>query len=507
MRRVLLLTALSLFILSAQGSAEARQDADRLTEPYERSANAIQPPGEVMDILGIRPGLVIGEVGAGRGRVTVHLADRVGAAGKIYANDINASSVDYLKARCERLGLTNVETVLGLVDDARLPADSLDLVFMAWVFHHVEKPVPLLKSLLPSLKPWGSVVMVEPDPAHTEPGGRALTRELVGREALEAGFELAGMIEGRLKEDNIIILRPAVAEHPDSHDRQKVRTLWLEFLEWAKTSSSGPSLRGYAESLDERGIDAGEIRRRLQVLRGQYTEQPEGIEMIYDPLYGKPLTGELEKDGFKTAPNAFLVESMKSIKPGGKALDVGAGMGRNGVYLAKLGWDVTGIDLSAQGLSVMKADAEKAGLRVETVKASYEDYDFGRERWDLVAMILSWAPIEDPAFLARLKASIKPGGYVVFEHVTQRGKDPFPPGVHAPAPGALREMFRDFEVLVYRELDDYGDWGGPPTGHVRMVARKRALASSTSASPGSAFFHNSRNAVKDSRAPSGSPRS
>jgi ubiquinone/menaquinone biosynthesis C-methylase UbiE len=472
MRRVLLMTALSL-ILSIRGPAAPPQDADRLTEPHEQSANAIQPPREVMDILGIRPGLVIGEVGAGRGRVTVHLADRIGATGKIYANDINARALEDLKQRCERLGLTNVETVLGLVDDARFPANSLDLVFMAWVFHHVEKPVPLLKSLLPSLKPWGSVVMVEPDPAHTEPGGRALTRELIGREAREAGFELGGIIEGRLKEDNIIILRPAVPESPDSRDRQKVRTLWLEFLEWGRSSPAGPSLRGYAEGLDRRGVDAGEIRRRLEVLRGQFTEQPEGIEMIYDPLYGKPLTGDLEKDGFKTAPNVFLVETMKAIEPGGTALDVGAGMGRNGVYLAELGWDVTGIDLSAQGLAVMKADAEKAGLKVETVKTSYEDYDFGRERWNLVAMILSWAPIEEPAFLARVKDSIKPGGYVVFEHVTQREKDPFPPGVHAPAPGALREMFKDFEILVYRELDDYGDWGGPPTGHVRMVARKR----------------------------------
>lgn len=472
MRRALLLTALS-FVLSVQGAAASPQDPDRLTEHQEISANAIQPPKEVMDIIGVRPGLVIGEVGAGRGRVTVHLADRVGATGKIYANDINARALDYLEARCERQGLSNVETVLGLVDDARFPADSLDLVFMAWVFHHVDEPVPLLKSLLPSLKPWGAVVMVEPDPAHTEASGRALTRELLGREAREAGFELGGFIEGRLKEDNIIILRPAVPDSPESRDRRQVRALWLEFLEWAKTSPAGPSLRGYAESLDKRGVDAGEIRRRLQVLRGQYTEQPEGIEMIYDPLYGKPLTGELEKDGFKTAPNAFLVESMKSIAAGGKALDVGAGMGRNGVYLAKLGWDVTGIDLSAEGLAVMKADAEKAGLKIETVKTSYEDYDFGKDRWDLVAMILSWAPIEDPAFLARLKASVKPGGYVVFEHVTQREKEPFPPGVHAPAAGALREMFEDFEILVYRELDDYGDWGGPPTGHVRMVARKR----------------------------------
>jgi ubiquinone/menaquinone biosynthesis C-methylase UbiE len=472
MPRTILLTALS-FFLAAQVTAAASQDSDRLSEPREKFANSVQPPKEVMDLIGVRPGLVIGEVGAGRGRVTVHLADRVGPTGKIYANDIDEASLKYLKERCERQGISNVETILGRVDDARLPANSLDLVFMAWVFHHVDEPVPLLKSLLPSLKPWASVVMVEPDPAHTEGAGRVLTRELVGREAQEAGFELAGMIEGRLKEDNIFILRPAVPESAESKDRQKVRALWLEFLDWAKTSKAGPSLRGYAESLVKQGTAVGEIRRRLKVLRVQYTEQPEGIEMIYDPLYGKPLTGELEKDGFKTAPNAFLVEAMKTIKPGGKALDVGAGMGRNGLHLAKLGWDVTGIDLSAQGLAVMRANAEKAGLKVETVKTSYEDYDFGKERWDLVAMILSWAPIEDPAFLARLKASVKPGGYVVFEHVTQREKEPFPPGVHAPAPGALREMFKDFDILVYRELDDYGDWGGPPTGHVRMVVRKR----------------------------------
>ena len=472
MHRAILMTAMALF-LSVQGPAITPQGPDQLTEPQEQRFNALQPPNEVMDLIGIRPGLVIGEVGAGRGRVTVHLAARVGDKGKIYANDIDAESINYLKERCKRQGIANVETILGLVDDARFPANSLDLVFMAWVYHHVDQPVPLLKSLLPSLKPWASVVMVEPTPvAHGEGSARMLTRELVAREAKEAGFELANMIEGRFKEDNVFILRPIVPESPDSSDRRKVRALWLEFLDWAKASKAGPSLRGYAESLDKQGIAVDEIRRRLRVLRGQYTEQPEGIEMLYDPLYGKPLTGELEKDGFKTAPNAFLVEAMKSIKPGGMALDVGAGMGRNGIHLAKLGWDVTGIDLSAQGLEVMRSNAEKAGLKVQTVKTSYEAYDFGKERWGLVAMILSWAPVEDPAFLSRLKDSVRPGGYVVFEHVVQRPEDPFPPGVHALAPGALRELFKDFEILVYRELDDYGDWGGPPTAHVRMVARK-----------------------------------
>ena len=224
MHRPILSIALA-FAVSIQGQGISPQTPDRLTEPGERFSNAIQPPDVVMDLIGVTPGLIIGEVGAGRGRVTVHLAARVGETGKVYANDINAASLDYLKDRCKRQGISNVETILSLVDDARFPANRLDLVFMAWVYHHVDKPVPLLKSVLPSLKPWGSVVMVEPIRVETQTKrtARVLTRELVGREAKEAGFELAGMIEGRLKEDNIFVLRPIAPESPDPSDRQKVR--------------------------------------------------------------------------------------------------------------------------------------------------------------------------------------------------------------------------------------------------------------------------------------------
>jgi len=465
----LLLTALAT-ILPAQETIQAAQDTSRLTEHQEQRANEIQPPDLVMDILGIRPGMVIGEVGAGRGRVTFHLAVRVGENGKVYANDIDPRAIEYLTARCRRLGLSNVETILSLPDDARFPRNSLDLAVMTYVYHHVDNPVPLLKSLLPSLKPWGIVALAEPK--HPEAGAKALTRESVGEEAGAAGFTLDAVIEDRLQSDNIFILRPAVPDAPESHDPRKVRALWLDYLEWTKTAQAGKSPRDYAVNLEAKGVPGPEVRRRLRVLRGQFTEQPEGIEMIYDPLYGKPLTGDLEKDGFKTSPNAFLVEAMKGIEAGGQALDVGAGMGRNAIHLAGLGWNVTGIDLSAKGLAVMQANAEKAGLKVRTVKTSYEDFDFGQERWDLVAMILSWAPVEDPDFLARLKDSIRPGGYVIFEHVIQPSEKPFPPGVHALAPGALRELFRDFEILSYREIDHSGDWGGPPAPHVQMLARK-----------------------------------
>ncbi len=458
--------------LSAQESVQTSRNTGQLAESHEIRANEIQPPETVMDILGIRPGLVIGEVGAGKGRVTVHLASRVGEKGRVYANDIDPAPIDYLKARCLRQGLDNVEPILSLPDDPRFPLNSLDLVFMSWVYHHIDDPVPLLRNLLPTLKPWGFVVLVEPKPSATEENGKVLTKSTVGEEVQAAGFVLNAVLEDRLKEDNIFILSPSIPDVPASHDPDEVRALWLDFLGWTKTVQGQLSLREYAVFLDEQGIPGPEVRRRLQVIGGQLTEQPEGIELIYDPLYGKPLTGELEKDGFRTSPNAFLIESVKDIKPAGKALDVGTGMGRNAIYLAGIGWDVTGIDLSSKGLEVLHNNAEKAGLDVRTIKSSYEDFDFGHEQWFLVVMILSWAPMEDPDFLTRLKASIRPGGYVIFEHVIQRSEDPFPPGVHALDSDALRELFKDFEILIYREMDLSGDWGGPPTPHVRMLARK-----------------------------------
>ena len=84
-----------------------------------------------MHILGIRPGLIIGEVGAGHGRVTVHLAARVSDKGKVYANGIDPAAVHSLKARCRRQRLANIETVLSLPEDARFPPNSLDLAVMA----------------------------------------------------------------------------------------------------------------------------------------------------------------------------------------------------------------------------------------------------------------------------------------------------------------------------------------------------------------------------------------
>ena len=111
-------------------------------ESWENRINRAQPPDRVMEAIGVKPRMVMGEVGAGRGRYTVHLARRVGETGKIYANDIDKTSMEYLRDRCLRTGITNVEIVLGKVDDPLFPKAALDMVFMILTYQsriHVKR--------------------------------------------------------------------------------------------------------------------------------------------------------------------------------------------------------------------------------------------------------------------------------------------------------------------------------------------------------------------------------
>jgi SAM-dependent methyltransferase len=187
-----------------------------LSESREISATLRQPPDQVMDAIGVKPGMVIGEIGAGRGRYTVYLARRVGETGKVLANDINERSLAYLKGRCERLGFQNVETIVGEEDDPLFPDNSLDLAIMVWVFHHLSKPDELFKNLRPSMKPGATLVILDPPQVEiddefrvdrSDPVAKAPTnQEKIERSAAAAGFELV-RIETFLPRDVLFILQ------------------------------------------------------------------------------------------------------------------------------------------------------------------------------------------------------------------------------------------------------------------------------------------------------------
>jgi SAM-dependent methyltransferase len=180
----------------------------------EKDANELQPPDKVMDAADVPAGMVIDEVGAGKGRYTVFLARRVGPEGKVYANDIDEKSLAFLRDRCRKQGFANIETILGIPEDPRFPKGKLDMAFMTWVYHHLEQPVALLRNLIPSLKPGGTVVIVDPDPIKNK-GGRSpenRSPDQIRREAGEAGFEVV-RIETFLKLDNLYVLKVRGQDH------------------------------------------------------------------------------------------------------------------------------------------------------------------------------------------------------------------------------------------------------------------------------------------------------
>jgi ubiquinone/menaquinone biosynthesis C-methylase UbiE len=178
-------------------------------EDWEKRLNERQPPLQIIDAIGLKPGMVVGEVGAGTGRMTMWLADRVGEFGKIYANDINREYLEQLRERSRRDGFENIEIVLGEAENTRLPAGALDMVFMINVYHHLANPLPILKNILPSLKRDGILVIVECDPEKVDWGKEegCTSRKDMAKELREAGYELV-RTETFLNEDNIYFARP-----------------------------------------------------------------------------------------------------------------------------------------------------------------------------------------------------------------------------------------------------------------------------------------------------------
>jgi ubiquinone/menaquinone biosynthesis C-methylase UbiE len=166
-------------------------------------------PDKVMDVVGVNPGMVIGEVGAGHGYFTFHLSRRVGDSGKIYANDISTRALAALRRKCDEEEIINIQTIVGEVEDPLLPDDELDMVFIVNAFHDLAKPVKLLNNLIPSLKPGAPVVIIDRDPDKVPGFNRhVLTQQEVLEHIKNSDFDL-DRIETFLPHHNIYIIKVA----------------------------------------------------------------------------------------------------------------------------------------------------------------------------------------------------------------------------------------------------------------------------------------------------------
>ena len=118
---------------------------------------------KVMDLAGITPGMTVADIGAGNGYYTVRLAERVGAEGRVLAQDIDDAALKRLGMRVERERLDNVSIKPGDIDDPRLPENSFDRIFMVHMYHEIEQPYEFLWRMWPALRAEGQVIVVDID--------------------------------------------------------------------------------------------------------------------------------------------------------------------------------------------------------------------------------------------------------------------------------------------------------------------------------------------------------
>jgi SAM-dependent methyltransferase len=205
----------------------------------------------------------------------------------------------------------------------------------------------------------------------------------------------------------------------------------------------------YAAKLKSEGVSETEIKRRTSLI---LTER-NLLEADYWNRYY--LDGN---SNFNRAPNGFLKQMVAGQRPG-VALDYGMGEGRNAIYLATLGWDVWGFDPADVGVTLAQKRAQGLGLTLHTATVRDSEYDFGKEKFDLV--LFSWTMPLVP--VQKVADSLKRGGIVVMEcgadFVSSRNE--------------ILHMFDPLQIVHYEMVRAKSDfYDRQETDVIRLIARK-----------------------------------
>jgi ubiquinone/menaquinone biosynthesis C-methylase UbiE len=158
----------------------------------------------LFDVLEVQPGMVVADVGAGQGELTVVLAQRVGSNGRVYATEIDRGRLGEIRSATERAHAENVTVVEGAAASTNLPDACCDAIVLREVYHHLTDPADLDASLNRSLKPGGKLAIIDfpprkgsslPNGVNPNRGGHGIRSTLVREELVAAGFTLAKTID------------------------------------------------------------------------------------------------------------------------------------------------------------------------------------------------------------------------------------------------------------------------------------------------------------------------
>ena len=218
-------------------------------------------------------------------------------------------------------------------------------------------------------------------------------------------------------------------------------------------------LARYRAYLKGRGFSDADADTQIKVVR----EQSSRLEV---ERWNQILTAQ--NPAFNTKPNEFLMEMAKGRKPG-TALDVGMGQGRNAIWLAQQGWEVTGFDPAERAVALAQETANKVGVRLKTEIKGIEDFDFGENRWDMI--LLSY--VGGREMTATLQRALKPGGVLVIEAFHRDAtKGRSVGGAVVFDTGELPKLYPDLRVVRYEEPVTIADFGQQRVRVVRYCGER-----------------------------------
>ena len=154
-------------VYAAQSSALGIERQTELVDPrdagwfYRPERIESEKPEELLDLLGIKEGDVVADIGAGAGFFSLRAAERVGRTGKVLAVDVQPEMIDGLKMMMQKFGHENIVPILGNVDDPKLAADSVDHVLIVISYHEFSHPVEMMRHVRKAMKRDGQMLIVE----------------------------------------------------------------------------------------------------------------------------------------------------------------------------------------------------------------------------------------------------------------------------------------------------------------------------------------------------------
>ena len=181
------------FVLLASVLSAQEPDARQIAQ--ERKSAEEDAP-KLVEVLELKPGMAVADVGTGGGAMSVVLGHWIGS-GRVYATDVTERALRTTREYAKKEGLTNVTVIEGGAASTNLPVACCDAIFLRNVYHHITAPDAFNKSLLDSLKPGGRLAIIDfegrkgsaiPEGVPANREGHGVPRAVVMEELKKAGL-------------------------------------------------------------------------------------------------------------------------------------------------------------------------------------------------------------------------------------------------------------------------------------------------------------------------------